>query len=176
MNLLTAREAAHYLRVSLFTLSRMEKEGLLEPFRTPGGHRRYSREMLDRYLERSRWQRANQERRILVVGARDDVTGALATAFPTYRFSRAQDELEVGMKLAEFRPDLVLVNNAMGETDAQELCRRLSQQSPEVKALPFQAPDSEARDSQSSAVGAPLLRELSTTIVVTLGEGQRRGG
>jgi excisionase family DNA binding protein len=49
--ILTAREAADYLRISLFTLSRIEREGLLSPFRTPGGHRRYSLEMLNRYLE-----------------------------------------------------------------------------------------------------------------------------
>ena len=54
MTLLTAKEAAKYLRVSLFTLSRIEKEGQLLPFRTPGGHRRYSIHMLNEYLERSR--------------------------------------------------------------------------------------------------------------------------
>jgi len=54
MSLLRAREAAEYLNVSLATLGRMEKEGELTPFRTPGGHRRYSLAMLDEYLEGSR--------------------------------------------------------------------------------------------------------------------------
>jgi len=54
MTILTAREAAEYLRVSLYTLRKMEMEGLLTPFRTPGGHRRYSLQMLDEYLEKSR--------------------------------------------------------------------------------------------------------------------------
>ena len=45
--LLTAREAARYLRVSLSTLYRMEQQGLLSPLRTPGGHRRYTRVMLN---------------------------------------------------------------------------------------------------------------------------------
>jgi excisionase family DNA binding protein len=40
--LLTASEAAEYLRVSLATLHRMEKKGQLVPYRTLGGHRRYS--------------------------------------------------------------------------------------------------------------------------------------
>ena len=52
--LLNSRQAAHYLGISLNTLYRMEKGGLLNPFRTPGGHRRYPVEMLDLYLERSR--------------------------------------------------------------------------------------------------------------------------
>ena len=52
--LLTAREASTYLGISLSTLNRIEKEGLLVPFRTPGGHRRYNRRMLEEYLEATR--------------------------------------------------------------------------------------------------------------------------
>jgi excisionase family DNA binding protein len=51
---LTAKESADYLRISTFTLRKIEKEGLIVPYRTPGGHRRYSLEMLNEYLENSR--------------------------------------------------------------------------------------------------------------------------
>lgn len=51
LELLKAREAAEYLRISLFTLNRIERKGALTPFRTPGGHRRYSIGMLNAYLE-----------------------------------------------------------------------------------------------------------------------------
>jgi len=54
MTILTAKEAADYLRVSLYTLRRMESDGSLIPYRTPGGHRRYSLRMLNEYLEKSR--------------------------------------------------------------------------------------------------------------------------
>lgn len=57
MRLMTAKEAAEYLRVSMFTLSKIEREGGLVPYRTPGGHRRYSLKMLNRYLNSSRRQR-----------------------------------------------------------------------------------------------------------------------
>jgi excisionase family DNA binding protein len=53
--LLTAKEAAEYLRISLFTLRKIEQQGLIVPYRTPGGHRRYSLEMLNEYLEKSRF-------------------------------------------------------------------------------------------------------------------------
>ncbi|MCI0521593.1 MAG: excisionase family DNA-binding protein [Chloroflexi bacterium] len=56
--LLTAREAANYLRVSLSTLYRMEQTGLLVALRTPGGHRRYTLPMLNACLERARQMRA----------------------------------------------------------------------------------------------------------------------
>ena len=52
--LLTAKEAATYLRISLFTLRKIEQQGMIVPYRTPGGHRRYSIEMLNEYLEQSR--------------------------------------------------------------------------------------------------------------------------
>ncbi len=52
--LLTAKEAAEYLRISLFTLRKIEQQGLILPYRTPGGHRRYSLQMLNEYLEASR--------------------------------------------------------------------------------------------------------------------------
>jgi len=48
--LLTAREAASYLHISLSTLYRMECKGLITPKRTPGGHRRYSIDMLNECL------------------------------------------------------------------------------------------------------------------------------
>ena len=52
--LLTAKEAASYLRISLFILRKIEQQGLIVSYRTPGGHRRYSIDMLNEYLENSR--------------------------------------------------------------------------------------------------------------------------
>ncbi len=54
VSLMTAREAAKYLRVSQFTLDRIERAGGLVPYRTPGGHRRYNVRMLNQYLNSSR--------------------------------------------------------------------------------------------------------------------------
>ena len=52
--LMTAKEAAGYLRISLFTLRKIEQQALIVPYRTPGKHRRYSVDMLNQYLEESR--------------------------------------------------------------------------------------------------------------------------
>jgi len=51
---MTAKEAARYLRVSKFTLDKIEDAGGLRPYRTPGGHRRYSIRLLNEYLESSK--------------------------------------------------------------------------------------------------------------------------
>ena len=55
-SLLTAKEAAAFLRVSVNTLGRMEQRKLIVPYRTPGGHRRYTITMLRSYLEGTRVQ------------------------------------------------------------------------------------------------------------------------
>lgn len=48
--LLTAKEAAAYLRISLSTLHRMEQRSQIHSLRTPGGHRRYTIAMLNACL------------------------------------------------------------------------------------------------------------------------------
>jgi len=59
--LMTAKQAVDYLGISLSTLHKIERQGLLVPFRTPGGHRRYDRRMLDEYLEASRHKRLRRQ-------------------------------------------------------------------------------------------------------------------
>jgi len=53
VGLMTAREAAKYLRVSQLTLDKIERAGGLVPYGTPGGHRRYSVRMFNKYLNNS---------------------------------------------------------------------------------------------------------------------------
>jgi CheY-like chemotaxis protein len=159
MGLLTAREAAEYLHVSLFTLGRIEKDSLLVPFRTPGGHRRYSVEMLNEDLERTRPHSEQGERRILIVDDGEELGHVLATAFPKWNFATARDELQVGMKLADFQPNLVLVNTCMRGIDGENLCRRLIAPGQNIKVLPFDAPIPTQTDSLVSDVE---LQELDT--------------
>ena len=51
--LLPIGEACLYLGVSRATLLNAEEQGLIRPARTPGGHRRYGKEDLDRLLQHS---------------------------------------------------------------------------------------------------------------------------
>jgi len=50
----TTKEVAKYLGVSLSTIYRMEKKGVLQPTKTPGGQRRFSRKAIEEYLRKSR--------------------------------------------------------------------------------------------------------------------------
>jgi DNA-binding transcriptional MerR regulator len=177
MSLLTAKEAAQHLHVSLFTLGRIEKEGLLLPFRTPGGHRRYSAEMLTEYLEHSRSPSTEPRARILIVDDGKEVAESLARALPSCSFATAEDELHVGIKLAEFKPNLVLVSATMRGLDGQQLCRRLNGQNQHPRALPFHGPEdgeSSARDSTIDPLDLDGLR-LSIAAALGLDRGREPG-
>ncbi len=168
MGLLTAREAAEYLHVSLFTLGRIEKESLLMPFRTPGGHRRYSLEMLNEYLERTRSRLEEREGRVLVVDDGDELTGVLARAFPSCEFTTAPDELRVGIKLAQFKPELVLVNTQTRGVDAESLCRRLNGHAEDLKVLAFQAPEMAHTDVEAPTIVSADLDALAERVGLLL--------
>lgn len=49
----TTKETSKYLGISTATIYRMEKQGLLSPIKTPGGQRRFSKENIEKYLEKS---------------------------------------------------------------------------------------------------------------------------
>jgi excisionase family DNA binding protein len=171
MALLTAREASEYLHISLFTLSRIEKEGMLVPFRTPGGHRRYSLEMLNEYLERSRSPSSETKGRILVVDDDDELAQSLSESLPTCRFVSADDELRVGIKLAESNPDLIVINTGMSGMDGADLCRRLKRQVRHIKIITFDVPRQVVSDSATSSIDLSALALLRRRIAAALGPG-----
>jgi excisionase family DNA binding protein len=175
MGLLTAREAAEYLHVSLFTLGRIEKEGLLTPFRTPGGHRRYSLEMLNEYLERTRSRLGEREGRVLVVDDGDELTGVLAQAFPSWEFTTAPDELRVGIQLARFKPDLVLVNTQTRGVDVESLCRRLDGHAEHLKVIAFQAPEMAHTDVEAPTIASADLSRLAERVRLLLDQRGQTG-
>lgn len=145
--ILTAREAAEYLRVSLATLNRIEKEGALVPFRTPGGHRRYSLAMLDEYLERSRQRspsanpstkRAKNAQgdggsdsavRILVVDKEPDTVDLIIRALredsDAYEFASATNGYEAGIQVVAFEPGLIILSIEGPGINGFEVCKKI---------------------------------------------------
>ncbi len=147
MSLLGAREAAEYLNVSLTTLYRIERDGKLAPFRTPGGHRRYNLAMLNEYLERSRQRHlsvtSSVERaknvqggnlpdsavRILVVDdephAIEMIIKALREDSDVYEFASVSTYYEVGVQMVVFQPDLIVLGMVRSEADGVEVCKKI---------------------------------------------------
>ena len=148
MPLLRAREAAKYLNIGLATLYRIERKGKLTPFRTAGGHRRYSLAMLNEYLEGSRRRslpaRSSPKHvenvqegeklpagavRILVVDDEPDAVELIIKALrednEVYEFASASTCYEVGVQVMVFKPALIVLGMVRPETDGCEVCEKI---------------------------------------------------
>jgi excisionase family DNA binding protein len=66
-DLLTPREVAEIFGVRTTTIARWARQGRLNPLRTPGGHRRYSREEISGVLEED--TEPGQEERLIAEDA-----------------------------------------------------------------------------------------------------------
>jgi excisionase family DNA binding protein len=141
--LLTSSEVGALLQVNPSSVKKWVDDGLIQAFRTPGGHRRIRPSDLVDFLQKHRMPipRELQEaarKRLLIV---DDDTvhlKALARAF-----SRHSDQVEVVttangidalVLVGSFHPNLVLLDIFMPGVDGLEVCRRLKT-NPETRAI-----------------------------------------
>jgi len=126
--LLTPAEVAKRLGVSPITVRSWVAKGWLPAHMTPGGHRRFLWADVERLLEQRR-QMATVPTvpKILVVD--DDpqfrayLLDALVTLLPQAALREAVDGFQAGMAMAEFQPDLVLLDYAMPGMNGAAVCR-----------------------------------------------------
>ena len=85
---LTTSEAAEYLGISLSTIYRMEKNGILNPAKTPGGQRRYDIEELNAYLSESSEINAPQNPSLYKTSMIQEAATAYKTVNPNFGFNR----------------------------------------------------------------------------------------
>lgn len=132
----TTREAAELLGVSLKTAQLWSESGLLEAWRTDGGHRRIDRASVDRLLvdgcgPRPQGQRAAASERFQIVVAEDeDILSRLyAIRLGAWRLAPQvtlvtngfQALLEIGRR----RPDLLITDLRMPEMDGFRMLQTL---------------------------------------------------
>jgi excisionase family DNA binding protein len=163
---LTLGQAAKYLGVAQSTIRKWSDQGRVPAFYTPGGHRRYRRGDLDKFLENSG------------PGARDRVgpTVLLVDDDPRVReYMRINLELEgysvveagsaeEGMAALESdkRPQLILLDVMMPGTDGWEMLQRIQERHGSIPVIMFsgQVEDQSVADAQkrgaSGFVGKPF--------------------
>jgi excisionase family DNA binding protein len=130
---LTTFEASRYLNVAPKTVSNWIDAGHLKAYRTVGGHRRIRREDLEVFIsaqQAGRRTRAASERRTILVldaeaGGVEAVQQALRDTVPAVEVQAARSLLEVGLKLAELAPDLLILDLGQGGARNGELLREL---------------------------------------------------
>jgi excisionase family DNA binding protein len=127
---MTLGQAAKYLGVAQSTIRKWSDQGRLPAFYTPGGHRRYRRNDLETFLERSGpGGRQREGPSILIVdddpGLRGFVRASLELEGYTVREAGSADE---GLAaLEEESPDLILLDVMMPKVDGWEMLRRVQE-------------------------------------------------
>ena len=128
---LTLGQAAKYLGVAQSTIRKWSDQGRVPAFYTPGGHRRYKRGDLDRFLERSGPSSAGGGGGPVVLVVDDDDrmreyvrVNLEMEGYSVREAAGAEEGLQV---LEESTPDLVLLDVMMPGVDGWEMLRRVQE-------------------------------------------------
>jgi excisionase family DNA binding protein len=128
---LTLGQAAKYLGVAQSTIRKWSDQGRVPAFYTPGGHRRYRRGDLDRFLERSGPSAAASGSGPVVLIVDDDERMReyvrVNLEMEGYTVREAGDGEEGLRVLDETTPDLVLLDVMMPGVDGWEVLRRVQE-------------------------------------------------
>jgi excisionase family DNA binding protein len=132
-DVLTTFEASRYLNVAPKTVSNWIDAGYLKAYRTVGGHRRIRREDLEAFISAQqsgrRLRTAPRRKRVLIVDDEPAVLDTLAQGLrqldPPCEVETAASGFEAGVKVAEFAPDLIILDALMPGSGGPEACRRI---------------------------------------------------
>jgi excisionase family DNA binding protein len=128
---LTPNEVAQWMMVSPVTVRGWAQKGLLLAEVTPGGHRRFRREEVERFARQ--WNPIGNKGplRILIVDDDRGVLGFLTELFEggevQTAVETAHDGFEAGRKVHIFSPDIVLLDLMMPGIKGSEVCRQIKQ-------------------------------------------------
>lgn len=135
MKYLSPSEFAKRLNVATVTVRKWAQKGILNPVITPGGHRRYTFEELQRFAMEYNIpynDEDNNKLRLLIVDDDAQQRKYLTARFKTSAGSQietdqAEDGFEAGHKLHTFKPHIVLLDLMMPGIDGFEVCRYIKE-------------------------------------------------
>lgn len=133
--ILTPYEVAALLNVAPVTVRSWAKKGLLSACTTPGGHRRFLREEVERFARvNGLWfpLKESPELRVLIVDDDRQVAGYLIEFLQGLEHPVAahavHDGFAAGYGMHVFKPDVVLLDLMMPGMEGFEVCRRIKQE------------------------------------------------
>jgi excisionase family DNA binding protein len=132
---LSTSEVARMLGVAVGSVANWIDRQQLKAGRTPGGHRRIEVEDLLDFLKQQGLpipEELTAEQtgpRVLIVDDEDAVTrlvtAEITSAYPDYDVREAHDGFAAGELVANFKPDVVVLDLRMPGMDGFEVCRRI---------------------------------------------------
>ncbi len=177
---------AKLLSVDPGSVANWMDQGLLKSHRTPGGHRRASKENLIQFLKVHKMpvppELEPAPPRVLVVDDEESVTKMIVStiqeAHPEYEVLEAKDGFNAGTIIATHKPDVVVLDLRMPGMDGFDVCTMIKSQEAtkhiEVVAITaFPSPESEKRILECGAricLNKPLdMGELMKQIEASVG-------
>ena len=138
---LTLGQAAKYLGVAQSTIRKWSDQGRVRAFYTPGGHRRYRRGDLDKFLESSGpGGREHAGPTILVVDDDDRLREYMRTNLELEGYAVMEaGSAEDGMRVleGERQPQLILLDVMMPHTDGWEMLQRIQERHGAIPVIMF---------------------------------------
>ncbi len=133
-SLLTSYQVGGLLQVNPSSVNKWIKDGRIEAFRTPGGHRRIRASDLVAFLTEHSMPIPHDlveagKKRILIVDDDDKQLAALEKLLKPFTnrvtVSFVNNGIDALVQVGSFKPHLVLLDVFMEELDGLEVCRRL---------------------------------------------------
>jgi excisionase family DNA binding protein len=139
----TTFEAARICHVTHHSIKNWIKQGLIKASRTPGGHYRILEEDLNQFREKYDMFPEQKGRERPVVMVVDDEQDALdlierVLSDENVEIVKVNNATEVGLKVAQLAPDLILLDFLMPEVNGFEVCKAL-RANEQTKDIPIMA-------------------------------------
>lgn len=122
---LTPNEVAKVLMVSPVTIRTWAQKGLIDAKLTPGGHRRFLKADVERFINESEVVKARTTRVLIIDNdplMTDYVNNILQTSLLDFETDVATNVFEAGIKIHSFSPDVILLNCTQSEREGCEVC------------------------------------------------------
>ncbi len=125
---LTTGQVAAYCHVSHVTVLKWIKEGRLKAYTIPSGHYRIQKQDFHEFLVQHKMPVeeaffAEEAVKVLVVDDEAKTYELITSAFDEYKFASAANGFEAGLQLANFQPDLLILNLDTPGIDGSEICQ-----------------------------------------------------
>lgn len=175
--ILTIPQAAKYCAVDRMSMWRWVKAGNLRASVTPGGHHRILREDLEAFLvEKGMYPLAIKQfprKKILIVDDDVSILKVLSKMLTDHKYETAvaADGFEAGIKVVQFKPDLVILDLIMPYMDGFEVCRliRANSATAHIKILTFTGYDTEENREKILRAGADayMAKPVDRAVLLT---------